>query len=655
MDIPLIIEKLDNEISKLVDEYGMTPRIESVNEDWVNLMHAYYTDYRGPLDDKAINNIVYEIYHDIVSIRRINERVLSDRMENLNLNRIAVSGANAVRYLNSIVIQGDDDELERIRQYYEQVHGSKGNYVDFTRDGGPKGLSYGQHHGRNLYEHKILDKDMSNKALGIEYPIKKRKRDDEKYISQVKRPALSHEYDFYIEDGFICIIGNSASGKIDDLLIPYTTEDNVIKVKIEYYGLLAQNELLGKAIVKPTYPSPAPTPVLPPAPAPVPKPKRPFVSRRFKAFTSHKKTVIVGKRKHIDKLRSSLNIKRRLQSGGADDIDLVVINNKDKKKAARVLKFDITGLEPELPSKYLPLMYKLYPSRKPQEEKKPRSNEHDNIWSLDDVYGDTWVTFDEHDNIDDFHEFRGNSQYQNPWIFHMLNISDERFGFQTINNHSSSIYYIAVKRQSGWTKFLKSQLQSYNDKILITPQFTDDVSECIGLGKDFLFTFFTHEFSRDSRHANAIIIDFKNHRIIRFEPHGSFSGCYDQPTCDNYLKDAMKKHTILSQYTYISPSDYEKVDGPQTVEVQQQTKYQKVTKRFGSKERVLEAGGFCLAWTMLFHHMYYLNNTRATKEIYDRFFDVDANTLATNIRVFQSFLVKKAKEYYGYRYRKPFK
>jgi hypothetical protein len=103
----------------------------------------------------------------------------------------------------------------------------------------------------------------------------------------------------------------------------------------------------------------------------------------------------------------------------------------------------------------------------------------------------------------------------------------------------------------------------------------------------------------------------------------------------------------------MGPSDFEKQEGPQTKESRHQTMYNKITKKFGNKERVIEAGGFCMAWSILFNHMVHLNDIATMQKIYNDYFDVDANELATNIRVFQSYLVKLSKEYWGSNYISP--
>ena len=173
----------------------------------------------------------------------------------------------------------------------------------------------------------------------------------------------------------------------------------------------------------------------------------------------------------------------------------------------------------------------------------------------------------------------------------------------------------------------------------------------MGYHADFIFTFLTIEFSESSGHSNALIIDFKNRRVIRFEPHGKHSTAYNQSLCDKNIKEAIQNHKLLSGFTYVGPKDYENVNGPQTIEANYQTKYKRVMKKFGSNERLAEAGGFCVAWATLFNHMVHLNETMPIKQVYTEHFTVDANQLADNIRIFQSYLVKLAKEYWGEKYK----
>lgn len=666
MKIELIIKKLDNDIDRLVEKYGMNSRIEAVNEEWTDLMHAYYTDYRGPNDDPEVIRLLTEIYQEIVSIKQFNERPLFERMNDLSMNkRIATTSVNAVRYKNSIVIEGNYHDLKQIKDKYDNVHKIQGKFVDFTKNGGPRGLMFGQRHGKNLFHLKIIDRDLSNKGLGIEPPVKKRKRDDnDQQLQPAKKQSFGLSSDFYIGDSYMYLLNMDVTDKLDDLLVPYATEDKVVMVQLQYFDILARKGLLGNAVSKPSKQDRDVIDLTKPKPPPVPKP---FVSRRFKAYMSHGKSVVVGKRKHIDKLRTKLDIKRRIQSGNQDDIDLVVINNKDRKKATKVLNFELKSNDPELPQKYLPLLYRLYPSRKPAEEKKTRpipppkpeekkKNEDqailDSFNDLDDVFNDTphqLVKFNDHNTLDDWYEFRGSAMFQYPWVVKMqLERSNlYRHWFYSSQNRQGAIYHIAVKRDSKWTKHLKSTMSALTDKVLLPDGVNDAINKCTINGWNFLFTFLIHEFSAKSRHANALVIDFKNRRVIRFEPHGSLSGCYDQIKCDNQLKNA------IGNFTYMGPSDFEKQEGPQTKESRHQTMYNKITKKFGNKERVIEAGGFCMAWSILFNHMVHLNDIATMQKIYNDYFDVDANELATNIRVFQSYLVKLSKEYWGSNYISP--
>lgn len=617
MDIPKTLQILDNEIDKLVDKYGMTSRLESVNEEWTDLMYNYYTDYRGPEDDNDIKRAILEIYHDIHSIKRFNKIPLADRMKHLSLNnRIAATGANAIRYKNFIVLTGERQKLEDIQKRFYDVYGIKGEFRDYRNDDGPVGLVYAQHNGRNLLEFGAVDSDMSDRT--------KRKRDDaddEHHHSSHNKQKKSNSYDFYIEDGYICLIGDpiKISDRLGDLLIPHHIDGKVVKVSLEFNTILVENDILGNAITKPSTPPP--------------------VYGRFKIYKTNGKTVVLGKRKYVEKLREILGVEKRTGRGNPNSADIVIIN--DQILAFLKSKLNITDTDDPLPEKFLPLFYHLYPSAIPRHE--------DTVFSLDDVMDDSgsWITFDEHNDITDFHEFRGNVRYLNPWIFTMKSRTNNmsRFEFLYTGAKTGAIYHIAVKRQSKWTKFLKTRLDTMNDKILVTPEFSNRFMSAMTVGVEYMYTFLVHEFSRESRHANALIFDLKNQRIVRFEPHGSFSGCYDQKVCDQYIRDAIGKHPLLKNYTYIGPSDYEHYAGPQVVEERHQTKYEPVTKQFGSKTRLIQAKGFCMAWSILFNHLSFLNFRRSPEAIYIRFFTGTPNELADNIRVFQSYLVKLLKRY----------
>jgi hypothetical protein len=71
----------------------------------------------------------------------------------------------------------------------------------------------------------------------------------------------------------------------------------------------------------------------------------------------------------------------------------------------------------------------------------------------------------------------------------------------------------------------------------------------------------------------------------------------------------------------------------------QSSKYPPVTAKFGSEERIVQAYGFCQAWSMLFLHTLLLNNSDTVEDVTSAMEYQDMDDMALVIREYQSLIV----------------
>lgn len=676
-DFKPLIDSLEIKIGGLIDKYGMTDDIDSLYEEWVDLKYCYDVDYRGSEDDEDLLEIATDIYNEIVNIEQFHNRPFEYKMENLSLNApvIAATGANeAVRYKQAIVVKGDKDSLIKVYDKMSETHNVKGKRVNFVKFGGPSGLMYGQGQGKNLFRLGLVDKDLSDKALGT---VKKRKRksDDDDDSAPAKKIKKEKSYTFYIEGSDIILV--NADDELYERLkkngIPYTTMIRDPVVNIRYYNTLNSLGIIGMMVItdpKPETPKPKTPKPKPETPKQKPAPKK-INEKIYKVFLYNFERFIVGKHRDIQYLRSikkhPFTPKKKFNSGG--ELDLLLINSVDVKPFTDAIgEIPHTWQARIMDESLHPLVWELYPSKKPKPKKK-------DLPRLEDVLRigpkpkqakpkeetsktkSKLVDFTAHNNIDNWFEFRGNLQWVHPWTRH-TGMNNRVVVNSQSNVNQGVIYHIAVKRASNWTKKLHARFKSTaSNKVLFTPSFLENLKDAQKRKVPFVAPL-VHEFSVKARHANALYINTEKKIIIRYEPHGYKTSSYDSSICDTRLKKAIEFHEHLRGYTYYGPVDFQEGWGPQHNE-KYQNKYKKVVKKFGSKERLLEAAGFCMAFTLYFLELALLNINIDPRKVHNNIIgknsDVSVNQIADRIRIFQSYLVKLSRDFYGSRYKKPFK
>ena len=97
-------------------------------------------------------------------------------------------------------------------------------------------------------------------------------------------------------------------------------------------------------------------------------------------------------------------------------------------------------------------------------------------------------------------------------------------------------------------------------------------------------------------HANILLIDTLNKRLIRFEPQGGIDKD-NFHILDNKILETFNKDKFFKSYTYFKPTDYEPINGLQSISQETNNLY----------VRKGDMGGFCLAWCMWWVEFYIEN------------------------------------------------
>lgn len=608
-DFQNVLDKLDKSIDKLATKYGMTHPIDKVHEKWTNLMFAYHTDFRNTAKDiDDFVSIAATILQDIQKIEFSNENQISERMQGMTISRqVAVSNANLSRFGNELVVVGEQEELLKINNDFQEKHKIMGKYVDYTGRGGPKGLMFD-----NRQESHLNDMGIKEKS--------KRQRDDTFEIKKTKKKKTKNERFAYQVYGDSLVFDNEIADVLRSIGMSFTVRaGGQVVLPTSHFIRLSRHRILGGR-----------------------KPED------FEVYNDKDSVaIVVGKQKDIDEIRKIIGVTSNPMSGYGSTQDLVVVGSEMIQSVNKFLPFDIPDVREKLPSSLLPLLYKRYPSRKPRSRPGTFAVGKGPL-SLDDVMGDETPlkNFNLHSTTTDWFYFRGNIYYTLPWARYMASNTGNGRSFHNSTSYTSGIYYIPGNREGQFVKELRVALNTPHDKIILTDTF---VNEILNPSTRVLYTFLSHQLTATSKHSNPIVIDKDRKTILRFEPHGYSTKTYDIEKCDDAIKDMMSRVSLFKEYSYISPSDYQAEIGPQKNETRQ-TAFKRVVARFGSTVRLVQASGFCKAWAMYFHFMMVQNYSLSLIDFGNRVFCKTPNKLAQTIRIFQSWLVKLSKEYHGESY-----
>jgi hypothetical protein len=132
-----------------------------------------------------------------------------------------------------------------------------------------------------------------------------------------------------------------------------------------------------------------------------------------------------------------------------------------------------------------------------------------------------------------------------------------------------------------------------DDKNYILPyNMTNDIENSINSGKHIIVL--RINIISQILHANNLIIDSRNKRIVRFEPQG---GITNNDKLDEIISSKFKSTSYFKSYKYYKPADYMPINGFQSLS-------QETNNVFVRKGDI---NGFCVAWCLWFTEFYIQN------------------------------------------------
>ena len=131
---------------------------------------------------------------------------------------------------------------------------------------------------------------------------------------------------------------------------------------------------------------------------------------------------------------------------------------------------------------------------------------------------------------------------------------------------------------------------------MIPYDLVQNVKNAINLGKKFIII--RVNIIGQILHANILLIDIFNKRIIRFEPQGGINKD-NISVLDNKIHQIFLADNNFSDYKYFKPTDYEPMNGLQSLSQETNT----LNTRKG------DINGFCVAWCLWWVEFYIQNNS----------------------------------------------
>ena len=133
-----------------------------------------------------------------------------------------------------------------------------------------------------------------------------------------------------------------------------------------------------------------------------------------------------------------------------------------------------------------------------------------------------------------------------------------------------------------------------SSNIIIPYNLIDSIIRSVELGKKIIIIRIK-VITKESLHANILIVDIFNKRIIRFEPQGGIT--VDNILLDHQIASLFKSSQFFSEYKYYRPSDYMPINGFQSISHE--------TNKYKTKRG--DINGFCVAWCIWFIELYIQN------------------------------------------------
>ncbi len=129
------------------------------------------------------------------------------------------------------------------------------------------------------------------------------------------------------------------------------------------------------------------------------------------------------------------------------------------------------------------------------------------------------------------------------------------------------------------------------------------------------------------------------HIRSRFEPHGSGTKSYNYNSANNDLTEFFKLKSVIDKigvWIYKSSNEFCPI-GPQT-KAGKHYYEKKMGKVFG-RDAVIESGGFCAAWSLLFVHYRLANPKLTDNQIVKYMNSFSSEELSNKIREYAAFIV----------------
>lgn len=176
------------------------------------------------------------------------------------------------------------------------------------------------------------------------------------------------------------------------------------------------------------------------------------------------------------------------------------------------------------------------------------------------------------------------------------------------HNNIQEIEYLELLITNTTKNYMLYPLNIYwidRDNFMIPHNLIHCINNSISIGKKFIII--RLNLISEVLHANIILIDVVNKKILRFEPQGGISK-------DEFIDIVLEDYfTELKNYHYIKPKNYEPISGFQSLS--QETNIQIVRKG--------DINGFCVAWCLWWVEFYIQNHSNAL------FTDKKFNTLVS--------------------------
>lgn len=214
---------------------------------------------------------------------------------------------------------------------------------------------------------------------------------------------------------------------------------------------------------------------------------------------------------------------------------------------------------------------------------------------------------------------------------------------------TSGVYVYSTLYKLGYTKkvykepsgryeyYISKKIPAKKKGLYIIPEFEELVHRCLKRRTRFSVILLCI----DVGHLNALIYDHEKRTLTRFEPHGAYSNIYDFKKLDTDLKSFVKTHNDLFSGGYFEPSTFCPIDGPQTKELRSGIE-KKMGLDINGNKVLLEAGGFCSSWSLMFLHRRILYPNMTNKQISDMF-ELEPVKLSQQIRSYMAFIMGTVK------------